>query len=208
MITLSIIVITTIISILGFRNRDIVYKLSMNPYSVVRRKEWYRLFTCSLVHADFTHLLVNMFVLWSFGGYLENQFTAFDQLGLIPNGSITYLFLYVSAVVVSSVPDMNKSKIDNALYNSIGASGGVSAILFASIFLSPWSNLYFYFFIPIPQIIFAAGYLWYSFYMDKRSQGRVNHKAHLAGAAYGMIFLTILNFDFAINFFTKLINFD
>lgn len=208
MITLSIIVITTIVSIIGFRNTEIVYKLSMNPYSVANKKQWYRLFTGSLVHSDFAHLLINMFVLWSFGGYLENKFVSFHQMGLIPNGAVTYLFLYVSGVIISSVPDMTKSKQSNALYNSIGASGGVSAVLFASIFLSPWSNLYFYFFIPIPQILFAVGYLWYSFYMDKRSRGRINHKAHLVGALYGMVYLAILNVDFLTNFFTKLISFE
>ncbi len=206
MITIIIVLVTTVVSLYAFKNRDIVYKLSLNPYSVVERKEWYRAFTCSLVHSDTSHLFVNMFVLWSFGSAVENSFEAFGYNDLIKTPALSFVLLYVGGVIFASIPDItHKSK--NPMYNSIGASGGVSAVLFASIFISPWSKLYLFFIIPLPQIIFGVAYLAYCYYMDKNSRGTVNHKAHLWGAIYGVIYMIALNYEFLGMFLHKLLNF-
>lgn len=207
MITILIIIATTIVSIMAFKNRMLFYKLALNPYSVVRKKQWYRMVSCSLIHADYTHLILNMFVLWSFGGNLEVSFKFFAAEGLIAFPALTYLILYVGGVLFSSLPDVMSNKKDNAMYNSIGASGGVSAILFASIFISPWSNLYFFFIIPIPKIVFGIAYLAYSHYMDKKSKGNVNHKAHIYGALFGLLYMSLLNFEFVSRFLRKLTSF-
>lgn len=206
MITITIIIITSIVSILGFKNRNIVYALSMNPYSVVKRKQWYRLFSCSLVHSDFTHLLVNMLTMWWFGGFVENQLAVSEDYGTINNAQLSYILLYVGGVIFSSIPDMTRERLNNPRYNSIGASGGVASIIFASVFFSPWSNIYLFYIIPISNIIFAVGYLAYSYYMGRRSLDNINHKAHFFGAIFGMLYLTMLNVDFLKTFIDKLID--
>ncbi len=188
------------------KNREMAYRLSLNPYRVYHHKQWYRLLSSSLVHIDYMHLFVNMFVLWSFGSLVEISYRHFELQGLLHSPKLAYLGLYLGGVIFSSIPDLI-SKKDNALYNSIGASGGVASVLFASIFIAPWNNLYLFMIIPIPKIIFAVGYIAYSTYMDKNSQGQINHKAHIWGAIFGMVYMAFLNFEFVIMFFNRLTNF-
>ncbi len=206
MITIFFVAISTIVSIIAFSKRELIYKLALSPYSVVKRNEWYRLFSCSLVHADTTHLFINMFVLWSFGGAVEGAFKIFEVNGLVSNSTVAFFWLYFGGVIFSSLGDLTKKNQNNPMYNSIGASGGVTAVLFASIFMSPWSNLYFFFVIPIPKILFGVGYLIYTYQMDKKSGGKVNHKAHMLGAIYGVLYLILLNIEFLGIFINRLLN--
>lgn len=199
-----IIIVTTIISIVAFKDRSWLYRLSLNPYSVKHRNQLYRIITSAFVHSDYTHLFVNMFVLWSFGSNIESSFDYFAKENMIGNPTISFLLLYFGGVVFSSVPDIISKKTEDAGYNSIGASGGVSAVLFASIFLSPWTNLYFLFIIPIPKILFGIGFIIYSYYMSRKGTSVINHKAHLWGALYGIVYLSLLNFKFINHFINKL----
>lgn len=203
MATLIIIAITVIVSIRCFSNRELFYKLSLNPYSIDKRKQWYRVITHAFVHADYVHLFVNMFVLWSFGSSIENSFEYFNSLDLLQLPTFYFVLLYFLGVVFSSIPDVFKYK-NNAMYNSIGASGGVSAVLFASIFLNPWSKIYLFAIIPIPSIVFGIAYIAYSQYMDKHSNGNTNHKAHIFGAIFGFIYMAMLNHTFITNFINQL----
>lgn len=188
MVTLIIIAITVIVSILCFRDRSLFYKLSLNPYDIHKRKQWYRVITHAFVHGDYMHLFVNMFVLYSFGSTMENYFD-YSSPGEPPFfGALNFILLYFLGVLFSSIPDIYQKK-ENAMYNSVGASGGVSAVLFAFIFISPWSKIYLFAILPIPSLIFGVAYIAYSQYMDKHSKGNTNHKAHIWGAAFGLIYM-------------------
>lgn len=188
MITYIIIAITVLISILGFSNRTLFYKLSLSPYNIVRKGEWYRVLTHAFLHGDYSHLFVNMFVLWSFGTNIENVFAMLYRQGFIEHYNMVFLLLYFGAIIFSSIPDL-LTRRNQYSYNSIGASGAVSAILFASIFFDPWSKIYFFAVLPIPSIIFGLLYVGYELYMDKKGGDNINHKAHLWGALYGVLFL-------------------
>lgn len=181
--TIIVVAITVIVSIVAFNNREIFHKLLLNPYQVYHRKQWYRLFSHGLIHADWTHLIINMIVLWSFGSSVEYYF----------NSNFLFLVLYISAIVISTFSTIRKYK-DNAQYDSVGASGGVSAIVFASIYFNPLRDIYFYFAIPIPGIVFAGLYLGYSYYMSKKSADNINHDAHFIGAVFGILFPLVLGF--------------
>jgi membrane associated rhomboid family serine protease len=107
-------------------------KLIFHPYSVGRSNEWYRFISCGFIHADFMHLAFNMFSFYMFGDYVEQYFNMlFGQ-----NGKLLYLFLYLSSLAVCLIPTYFQQK-DRYNYNSLGASGAVSAIVFAGIFLMP-----------------------------------------------------------------------
>lgn len=188
MVTYIIIGLTVIISLLCFKDRELMGKLSLNPYRVVHSKEWYRLITHGFVHADMTHLFVNMFTYWSFGIYIEQIFRA---MGF---GTGAYLGLYLGGMVAASIYDLFKYK-NNAYYSSIGASGAVAAILFCAIFLNPWSKILFFAVLPIPGILFGVAYLFYCQYMARQGGGNINHNAHFYGAIYGFIFPLFLNPD-------------
>lgn len=205
MITYIIIGITVITSIICFSNRTMFYNLSLNPYSIIRRNEWYRLVTHAFVHGDYTHLFVNMFVFWSFGASIEHTFKVLYSQGAIEHYQLNFVLLYVGAVIFSSIPDLIKRR-NQPMYNSIGASGAVSAILFASIFFDPWSKILLFAVIPIPSIIFGVLYVWYESYMAKKGGGNINHHAHLWGALFGVLFIIAMKPSFFQDFISMLFN--
>lgn len=185
MVTYLIIGITVVVSYLCFNNRELFVKLALIPYQVIKKNEWYRVITHGFVHADFTHLLVNMFTFWSFGVYMER---AFRYMGF---GNGAFLGLYFGGMIVASLPDLVKHH-NNPAYISIGASGAVSAVLFSAIFLDPWSKILLFAALPIPGIVFGVLYLVYCQYMNKRGGDNINHNAHFYGAVYGFVYPALL----------------
>ncbi len=190
--TYILIFITIVVSITCFRDRAWFDRLALSPYRVVRHREWYRVLSHVFVHGDYVHLGVNMFVLLSFGTYLERVLKAYEQMGQIGSAYLSYALLYFGAAVVSSVPDLITRRRDPN-YRSIGASGAVSAVIFTTIFFSPWNKLYLMGVVPIPGIIFGVLYLIYSQYMDRRGGDNVNHRAHLYGALFGFLFPILMD---------------
>jgi len=185
MLTLILITITSLVSILCFTGTLNGDKLLFNAYYVWHRKEWYRLFSYGVVHGSWWHLFFNMLTLYFFGRVVEQYFAlAFgDTLGIV-----LYVVLYVSAIAVSSIRDLVKFK-DDWNYKAVGASGTVSAILFASILFEPKMGIYIYLIpIPVPGYIFAPLYLLYCWYMAKRKMDNIGHSAHFWGAVYGLVF--------------------
>ena len=134
MVTLILIAITCLVSILCFTGTLNGNKLLFNAHSVWHRKEWYRLFTYGVVHGGWGHLFFNMLTFYFFGRVVE-QYFALAFGGTL--GIVLYVVLYVSAIAVSSIWDLVKYR-DDWNYNAVGASGAVSAILFAS--TSPYSH--------------------------------------------------------------------
>ena len=200
--TYIFIIITVFISILAFYNRGLFYKLQFNPYTIYHRKEWHRFFSYAFLHSDWSHLLINMFVLYSFGTSVELYFEYFFADKAIPY----YLSLYLAGIVFSVIYDFNKHKNDG-FYNAVGASGAVSAVLFSSILLHPLGKLYL-FFIPIgiPAVIFGGLYLIYSAYMAKKAKDNVGHNAHFWGAIFGFVFTILLKPELFILFLEQIKN--
>lgn len=181
-ITLIIIAVTSVVSFMGFSNAQLIDRLILWPPAITRGKEWWRLASCGLIHADVPHLVFNMITLFFFGRAMEGFYVS-------RGGEIGYLIFYVGALFVSSLPSYLQHKNDSR-YRSLGASGAVSAVLFAYILLAPWSKI-IVFVLPLPAILYAVAYVAYSIYMDKQRVDNINHSAHLWGAAYG-VFATIL----------------
>ncbi len=198
MITHIIIVATAITSIACFKNRELFHKLAMTPYYVTHKKEWYRVITHGFVHSGYPHLLINMFVLLSFGRYVEAMISSRFE-----NGTLTYIMLYFGALIFASIPDIVRQK-NNYYYTSIGASGAVTAVVFTSILFSPWSMLYFFAIVPIPAIVFGVLYLWYESYANRRGGGNINHSAHIYGAIFGFIYPIIMKPTLLKEFIDKL----
>ena len=184
--TQIIIFITAIVSIVAFSSTTIKEQLLFKPVLIQKRNEWYRFFTSGLIHADWEHLLFNMLTLYLFGEGLETQFNRDNLFG--ENGAILYSTLYISAFPFSMITSYWKHK-QNTRYASLGASGAVSAILFASILLNPTIKIGFFILPPvIPGFVFGPAYLLLSSYLNKKGKDNINHAAHIAGAIYGVIF--------------------
>jgi membrane associated rhomboid family serine protease len=186
-LTLLIIIVTFAVSALAFQNRSIMERYIFNPYIIDQKKEWFRFVSSGFLHADWIHLLVNMFVLFSFGYALE---TYFDEL-FNEKAEVYFVLLYVGGLMTSVLPTYRKQK-NNPSYNALGASGAVSAVVFAFILLNPLHELCLYGVLCLPGIIFGVLYLFYCYYMGKKGQGNINHDAHLWGALYGFFFTILL----------------
>lgn len=187
-ITIVIVIITVIISFLAMKNDQLMDKLIFHPYTIAHEpSQWYRSITCGFIHADFMHLAFNMFSFYMFGDFIEKFFELiFGSLG-----SVFYVLLYLSALVVCIIPTYLQHH-KQYRYRSLGASGAVSAIVFVGIFLQPTLQIGFFIIPPIiPGFVFGPLYLALTVYLSKNGPGSINHSAHLWGALYGIVFLII-----------------
>lgn len=198
-ITNVIVGITCLVSYVGFSNQAGRNLLIFHPVTIREHHQWYRFLTSGFVHADWTHLLINMFVLWSFGNAIE---TGYYPAYLGAFSAEKYMALYFGGIVVAAVPSYLRHN-RNPGYAALGASGGVSAVVFAAILFEPWQNLYLYGVIAIPQILAGAAYLYYSWYMDKRSTDNIGHMAHFTGAVWGFGFTGLMNVELFTRFLQK-----
>lgn len=207
-ITTIIVAITVVVSFLAFNDKDLSYKLSLSPYSVKHHKRWWQIFTHGFIHADYMHLGLNMYVLYSFGGFVEgvlvegyyNPNSGISIGGFGNIGYLYYITLYVGGLLFATLPSLKKHG-DNPGYVAVGASGAVSAIVFSSIILYPTGGMGLLFIpIRIPSFIFGVLYLLAEHYMSKKGGTRIAHDAHIGGAFFGVIFTVLLDFQFLTNF--------
>ena len=188
---LPIIVVTACISIYAMKRPEVLRKMMLSPYQVVHNNAFYRILTHGFIHSDGMHLAINLFVLWEFGSVVEMEFGA------------GFPFLYFGAIIAASIPAIVKHK-NNISYNSLGASGAVSAVLMAFIVAHPSHTLLLFFVIPIPAIL--AGLLFFIFErsMQKRGGTGIAHDAHIYGAGFGLIYALIKDPNGLSNMFSAL----
>lgn len=203
MITTWIIIgITFLTSYTAFQNGELMEKLQFNAAKIIHQKQYYRLITHAFIHASWPHLIVNMMVLYFFGQNIESYFGYFFG----NRATFYYVLLYLGGILTSNLWSLMRHKNDY-YYNAVGASGAVSAVLFAFIFFAPWEKLYFFGILPIPGIIFAVGYLIYSYQMGKRKTDNVAHDAHFLGAVFGFVFPILFQPELFSRFIDKLFAF-
>jgi membrane associated rhomboid family serine protease len=201
-LNLAIIIITVIISISAFYNSGMLDRFKFNAYAIRHHGEGWRFFTYGLVHADWMHLFINMFVLYSFGNVVVDAYLFY----FATKGYLFYLLLYIGGIVFSVLFDYGKHK-DDAYYNAVGASGAVSAVLFASILLQPAGKIMIFPIpFPLPSVVFGVIYLVYSAVMAKRGRDNIGHNAHFWGAVFGIAFTIALKPALAGQFWQEIIN--
>ena len=189
---------------MGFNNPELQAKLLHNPFLANRKRQYYRLLSSGFIHNGIAHLGFNMLTFFFFGKVVERVYI--ENYGNTL-GATLFLGLYLVAIIISDLPSFFKYK-DMPAYSSLGASGGVSAIVFASILFQPTEKLFLLLIpIPIPAFILGALYVIYSYYQSKNSSDNINHSAHLYGAVAGFVISAILIPSAVSDFFTQLSNF-
>lgn len=175
-----ILLFTVVTSIYAFNDHTLFGKFMLHPYSVYRKNKIYTIITSGMIHADWMHLIFNMITFFFVGFALEAQI-----------GSLRFGLIYLLSLVLSDIPSIYKHK-DDFWYNSLGASGAISGVLFSFILFYPLTPFYL-FFIPIgiPAVLFGGLYLLYCAYASRQSRDNINHDAHFFGALTGII-ITIL----------------
>lgn len=188
-----IFVFTIVTSLYAFYDNSVYGKFMLHPYSVSKGNSIYTLITSGLIHADWMHLFFNMFTFYAFAFTLERLM-----------GSWQFGLLYFLGLILSDIPTVFKHK-DNFHYNSLGASGAVSAVLFSYILFNPMSKIYIMFIpIGIPAVVFGFLYLIYCAYASRNSRDHINHDAHFFGALTGLIFTIIFEPGIIQNFISAL----
>lgn len=192
-VTLIIVIITVIISLFAFKSQKILGDLIFYPAAITDTKQYYRFVTYGFIHADIPHLFFNMYALYLFGEVCENSFiNIFGE-----NGKIFYILMYFLALIACVIPDFFKHKM-NSGYRSLGASGAVSAVVFAYILFNPLQGIGLLF-IPIfiPGFLFGILFLVISYFLGKKGNSSINHSAHIWGAIFGVVFLLIMSQAFS-----------
>jgi membrane associated rhomboid family serine protease len=180
----AILAATILTSLLGMYSMPrVIDRCLFRPYFFQRKKQYDTIILSGLVHADLGHLLFNMITFYFFAFPLERYI-----------GTTRFLVLYFFGLLASHSCTYFKHR-DNAEYASLGASGAISAVLFAYIVYFPTTTLMIIPIpVPIPAWLFALGYVGYSYWASLHSRGRINHDAHLCGAVSGLVFVAMLDF--------------
>jgi membrane associated rhomboid family serine protease len=179
--TIAIIALTALVSAAGFASPPLVERYLFEPSAILRRGQYERLVTSGFLHANWAHLIVNMFSLYSFGGAIEELF-----------GASTLLAIYFASILGGNLLSLMLHR--GGEYRALGASGGVCGVIFASIFLVPGSSVYMFPVpFPIPSPVFAVLFIAISFFGIRSRRGNIGHDAHLGGAVIGLVVTTLLH---------------
>ena len=190
------------ISLLAWQRPALMNRLIFNPWQIQQSGQFDRFLGSAFIHKDGWHLFFNLFALYFFGEKVELFYTWF-----FPGyGPFLFVLLFVVGAIVASIPSYIKHR-HFMYYNSLGASGGVSAVVFSSIMFDPMSKICLYFAICLPGVVLGTLFLAYSWYRGKYQTDSINHDAHLYGALFGLFFTIILKPSVLPLFLNKLADF-
>ncbi len=174
-ITYSIIAFTAVISFLAFRNSFIFEKYLFSVDKILKKNEYHRTITSAFIHADFGHLLFNLFSFYAFASGIEAAY-----------GSPALTIIFLAGAMAGSLLSLLLHRKEPG-YRAVGASGAVCGVIFASIFLLPGGSIIIFPLpIPMPAWTYAILFILASIYGIGRNAGNIGHDAHLGGALAGV----------------------
>lgn len=173
--------VTIAASLIGlYASPQLIDRSLFRPHWFFRRRQYDTIYMSSFVHADVGHLFFNMLAFYFFAFPMERHL-----------GTLKFLALYFAGILISHGYTYLRHE-EEPDYASLGASGAVTAVLFAYVVYFPESTLMILPLpVPIPAPLFAIGYIAYSLWASRRRGGRINHDAHLSGALGGIAFVAL-----------------
>ncbi|WP_439483347.1 rhomboid family intramembrane serine protease [Cyclobacterium plantarum] len=202
-LTLITIILTSLASYYAWKNPDFMERSLFTPYVISRNGEYGRFLLSGFIHKDGTHLLFNMFTFYFFGSVVEQYLMYTFGQGM---GALAFVAFYLLAIVIADIPTYLKEK-DNSSYHALGASGGTSATVFASIVLMPLSDICIFGIFCLPGFILGILFLGYAYYKGKIGDDNINHDAHLFGAVFGIAVILLISPQNAIYFWEEIKSF-
>ena len=202
-VSFSLISITVFISVFAFSNNQFKEKGIFSPFEYHKNKKWWLLITHGFLHADFFHLFFNVYVLYIFGPSIESYFNISSDIG-----SFYFISFYLGGMVFATLPSIIRHN-NNPMYKSLGASGAISAVVFAYILIFPLDELGLLI-IPglwLPGFVFGALYLIAEHFLSKKQYSNIAHDAHISGSIFGILFIIIYDFNNLIHFFRSVGNY-
>ena len=197
--TLLIVALTVVISLYCMKRPAVQNRLMMNPYMIAQKGQYERFLTSGFIHIDHMHLIFNMLSLYFLGTAVERDLVILFG----STGTWYFVLLYLLAIAVSDLPTFFKKK-GKPGYNSLGASGGVCAVVFAFIVLQPTQYLCLFFGICMPGFILGSLYVAYSYIQARKEGGHINHDAHLYGSLFGIVFCMLVYPHSIVSFYQKI----
>lgn len=188
-VSYSIIALTVLISYSGFKRFPLIERYSFNPYQIQHNRQYDRVFTHLFFHADEMHLFFNMLSFFFVGRFMELLLVQFYGPFL---GRVHFLLIYFGGAIIGTLYAYSKNK-NNPSYQSIGASGAVSASIFAFIIWRPDVDFYLFFAIPMKSYVFGILFLAFEYFSMKRKKGRIAHDVHLFSAIFGLLYVLAIN---------------
>ncbi len=177
---LAVIAVTLLVTMRGFSDPGFRDRMIMDAQAVLRGREYHRVLTSAFLHADWGHFGFNMFSLFAFGSAIE-----------LTAGAPVFLLIYFASIVGGDLLSLALHRREN--YRALGASGGVSGVVFAAIFLFPGGGVrIFPLDFPIPAWIYAIFFVLTSIYGIRTRHGNIGHDAHLGGALVGLLLTALL----------------
>jgi membrane associated rhomboid family serine protease len=187
-----IIFFTVLASLRGLKEVNMLDRWMYVPYEVKHRHAYKRMFSHLFIHADLPHLIFNMLSFYFLGNYLEDQLTY--QYGIV-EGGVHFLLIYFGGGLFATILPYIRNQ-DNPSYRSLGASGAVSAVIFAVIIWEPRLPLSVMFLpFSIPAYIFGPMYLAFEYWAYRKGGTGIAHDAHIGGAIFGIVYIIITNIE-------------
>jgi len=194
LIVLFLIIATVLTSYKGFTDRRFYDSYKFEVEKVLVYKDYKRLLTSGFLHVNWMHLIFNMLSLYIFSGLITATMGGFEFL-------LIYFVSLVGGELLSLLIHRHHGD-----YTSVGASGAVCGVLFASVAIYPDMPIGLLFLpIQIPGWIYALLFVLVSIYGIRSRKRNIGHDAHLGGALIGMILALVLHPSSLINNYGKIL---
>lgn len=171
----------------GFIPGDLLGRGGIGPTSE-GLPAWSKIFTSMFLHGDFMHIIGNMLFLWIFGNNVEDNF---GHVRFI----VFYLLCGVAAAITQGITDTASG------VPMIGASGAISGVLGAYIWMYPHARIRVVIMFGIVTVVHLRAYivlgLWFALQLVNAAltpvseEGGVAFWAHVGGFVAGFLLLPI-----------------